>query len=67
MQRIRVDLPEPDGPQMTTLLAFLHVEVDVRQHVELSVPLVDALELDHRFDLRQIAGCCGHVLLPDGA
>ena len=48
-------------------LAFLDVEIDVGQHMELPEPLVDALELDHRFDLREISRGCGHDVLPDGA
>ena len=42
MQRISVDLPEPDGPQMTIRSPVATDEVDVAQHVELAVPLVDA-------------------------
>ena len=42
MQRISVDLPEPDGPQMTIRSPLQTVEVDVLQHVELAVPLVHA-------------------------
>ena len=48
MQRISVDLPEPDGPQMTIRSPRPTGEIDVAQHVELAVPLVDALELDDR-------------------
>ena len=34
MQRISVDLPEPDGPQITMRSPLGHREVDVAQHVE---------------------------------
>ena len=47
MQRIIVDLPEPDGPQMTMRSPLLHPQVDVLEHVELAVPLVHALQFDH--------------------
>ena len=36
MQRISVDLPEPEGPQMTMRSPRATVQVDVAQHVELS-------------------------------
>ena len=42
MQRIMVDLPEPDGPQIDDALAAHHLEIDVAQHVEFAVPLVHA-------------------------
>jgi hypothetical protein len=42
MQRIMVDLPEPDGPQITMPFAAADVEVDVAQNVELAEPLVHA-------------------------
>ena len=41
MQRIIVDLPEPDGPQTTMRSPCSTVEVDVVQHMELAVPFVD--------------------------
>ena len=44
MQRISVDLPEPEGPQMTMRSPVRDLEVDVAQHVERPVPLVDLLE-----------------------
>ena len=53
MQRIIVDLPEPDGPQMTMRSPFSTRQVDVLQHVELAVPLVHAAHLDH-----QLIGAC---------
>jgi len=34
MQRISVDLPDPEGPQMTMRLAAPDLEVDVAQYVE---------------------------------
>ena len=46
MQRISVDLPEPDGPQTTMRSPAVHFEVDVRQHLELAVPLLDPLHAD---------------------
>ena len=42
MQRISVDLPEPDGPQMTMRSPGRDRQVDVGQHLEVAVPLVDA-------------------------
>ena len=47
MQRISVDLPEPDGPQMTMRSPRATAQVDVAQHVEVvAVPLVDLVEVD---------------------
>ncbi len=46
MQRIIVDLPEPDGPQMTMRSPRMTLQVDVVQHVKLAVPLVHADDLD---------------------
>ena len=46
MQRIMVDLPEPDGPQITMRSPRIDLEVDVAQHVEIAVPLVHADDLD---------------------
>ena len=49
MQRISVDLPDPDGPQMTMRSPRATVEVDVPQHVEVvAIPLVHLLEADDR-------------------
>ena len=46
MQRISVDLPEPEGPQMTIFSPCATHEVDIAQHVELAEPLVHAGNLD---------------------
>jgi hypothetical protein len=46
MQRIIVDLPEPDGPADDDPLAAHDLEVDVAKHVEFAIPLVHADELD---------------------
>ena len=46
MQRISVDLPEPDGPQMTIFSPCVDGQIDVPQNVELAKPLVDIDELD---------------------
>ena len=40
MVRMKVDLPEPDAPKMTTTSPRLHGQVDPAQHVELAEPLV---------------------------
>ena len=49
MQRIIVDLPEPEGPQTTMRSPRPTVEIDVAEHMKLAVPLVDADHLDGRF------------------
>ena len=50
MQRISVDLPEPEGPQMTIRSPCGDRQVDVAQHVEIvAVPLVDLVEADDGF------------------
>ena len=46
MQRIIVDLPEPDGPQMTMRSPRIDLEIDVAQHVELAEPFVHADDFD---------------------
>jgi hypothetical protein len=48
MQRIIVDLPEPEGPQTTTRSPFFTTRFDVVEHVELAEPFVDVAHLDHR-------------------
>ncbi len=48
MQRIMVDLPDPDGPQTTTRSPSATVQVDVAQHVQRAEPLVDLVQHDHR-------------------
>ena len=49
MQRIMVDLPEPDGPQITMRSPSRDGQVDVAQHMELAVPFVDLVEqIDRR-------------------
>ena len=58
MQRIIVDLPEPDGPQTTTFWPLLDLQVDVPQDVELAVPLVDVAQLDAGSAVRSRVG--GH-------
>ena len=57
MQRIMVDLPEPDGPHDDDALAAPHRQVDVAQHVELAVPFVHADDLDG--ERRSAAGVGG--------
>ena len=56
MQRIIVDLPEPDGPQMTMRSPRIDRQVDVAQHVELAVPFVHADDLDGRRRRRGLTG-----------
>ena len=46
--RMRVDFPEPEGPQTTTTSPARDLEVDVVQHVQRAEPFVDVLEPDHR-------------------
>ena len=46
MQRISVDLPEPEGPADDDPLAPVDGEVDVAQHVEGAEPFVHAGDLD---------------------
>ena len=53
MQRIMVDLPEPDGPQITMRSLFVTREVDVAQHVEIAVPLVHADHVDRDVGLER--------------
>ena len=48
MQRISVDLPEPEGPQMSDALAPVHRQVDVAQNVEGAEPFVHAGDLRSR-------------------
>ena len=52
MQRIMVDLPEPDGPQTTTRSFSATVMRHVAQHVQRAEPLVD---LVHHDDGRRLA------------
>ena len=52
MQRISVDLPEPEGPQMTIFSPWSTVRLMFSQDVELAVPLVDADHLDGRSFVR---------------
>ena len=49
MQRIRVDLPEPDGPQMTIRSPRLTARLNVFQHVERAIPFVHLDNLDRDF------------------
>jgi hypothetical protein len=60
MQRMVVDLPEPDGPHSTIALA--HVEVDVLEHVELAVPLVHAGHANDAFSAGGLLDGVAHVL-----
>ena len=46
MQRISVDLPEPDGPQIDDALSAGDGEIDVLEGLEGAVPLVDAFHDD---------------------
>ncbi len=46
MQRIIVDLPEPDGPQMTMRSPRITLRSMSLQDVKLAVPLVKAGDLD---------------------
>ena len=46
MQRIIVDLPDPDGPQMTMRSPRIDLQIDVAQHMELAVPFVHADDVD---------------------
>ncbi len=48
MQRIMVDLPDPDGPRDHDTLAACHLEVDIAQHLRVAIPLADAPQFDHR-------------------
>ena len=41
MQRMKVVLPEPDGPMMQTVSPFVDLERDALQHLELAEALVD--------------------------
>ena len=56
MQRISVDLPEPDGPQITMRSPRHHRQVDVAQHVEVAVPFVHADQLDRTGVLSCVGG-----------
>ena len=47
-------------PADDDLLAFLDVEVDVGEHVELPEPLVHASQRDHRGGIAEVARGCGH-------
>ena len=58
MQRIRVDLPEAGRPANDHPLAARHVHVDVVEHVQLAVPLVQTLHVHHR------SGVGGHTDSP---
>ena len=45
--RMRVDLPEPEGPQTTTTSPWFYLEVNVFQNVEVFKPLIYPFELYH--------------------
>ena len=54
MQRISVDLPEPDGPQMTMRSPRATARSMSRSTWNCAVPLVDLAKLDDGFG----HGCC---------
>jgi hypothetical protein len=66
MQRIMVDLPEPDGPQTTIALALPDGQADVLQDMELAEPFVDPLQ-NHDLDIAaveatvRLGGGLGHL------
>ena len=49
MQRIKVDFPDPEGPQTTILSPRLTVKSISRKHVKRPEPLVHVLNLDRNF------------------
>ena len=49
MQRIMVDLPEPDGPQMTMRSRRITLRLMFAQHVEIPEPFVHVDDLDRHF------------------
>ena len=55
MQRISVDLPEPDGPMTTTTSCSADREVDILQRLEVAEPLVDVLDGDRRHAVAALA------------
>ena len=65
MQRIRVDLPEPEGPMTTTTSCLAHLQVDVVEGLERAEELVDALQLDDDVALH-LGGIGEHLLLGVG-
>ncbi len=60
MQRIIVDLPEPDGPADDDALAALHRQVDVAQHVEIAVPFVHRRSMSTATSSWWSASSAGH-------
>ena len=42
-----VDLPDPDGPQITIRSPLLHRQVDIPQDMETAIPFIDSLHGDH--------------------
>lgn len=46
-----VDLPEPEGPQMTTTSAFFDGGGTVLKNLEISVPFTDVLDPDHLLNI----------------
>ena len=44
---MRVDLPEPEGPQTTTTSPWFHLEVNVFENVEVFKPLIYPFEFYH--------------------
>ena len=53
MQRSSVDLPPPDGPQMTMRSPRATVKIDVAQHMKIAVPFMQADDLDGQFGRRR--------------
>ena len=62
MQRIIVDLPEPDGPMTTTTSLRAIFKSMRRERGEVAESLGDALELDHRVAL-DLGGVGEHVAM----
>ena len=61
MQRIIVDLPEPEGPQTTTRSPLPTSMLMFLQNVEIAVPFVDVAQLDDRCAsvmMVSLAGLC---------
>ena len=56
MQRMKVVLPEPDGPMMQTVSPFVTLERDALQHLEPAEALVDVGRLHDYFAPVPVAG-----------
>ena len=59
MQRIMVDLPEPEGPHDHDPLALPDVQIDVAQHMKLAEPLVPT---PSQHDDRRVAAVVAGVI-----